>query len=390
VPSAERRAPRPASPYFAITAPGLEELTAAELVALGITPIDTEPGGVSFDGPLGSLYRANLHLRTATRVIARVGEFEARHFADLERSAKAQPWKEFLSASRAVRLRVTCKKSKLYHSDAVAQRVAGAIANALGRAPEEGRAGADDDEQGDDDAQLVIVRLLHDRCTLSVDSSGALLHRRGYRLQTAKAPVRETLAAAMLMASGWTGEAPLVDPMCGAGTIAIEGAMIARRIAPGARREFAFSHWPRFDAALWTRMLEKAKERELPRAPVPILASDRDAGAVEAAVANAERAGVSADIEITRCAVSAIAPPASPRGWLVTNPPYGVRVGDKKALRDLYAQLGNVARRSCAGWTIALLSASTELERQLKVPLTAAARTRNGGVPVRIVTGTVA
>ena len=110
--------------------------------------------------------------RTATRVIARVGEFEARHFADLERSAKAQPWKEFLSASRAVRLRVTCKKSKLYHSDAVAQRVAGAIANALGRAPEEERAGADDEDQAGDDAQLVIVRLLHDRCTLSVDSSG--------------------------------------------------------------------------------------------------------------------------------------------------------------------------------------------------------------------------
>jgi putative N6-adenine-specific DNA methylase len=223
-----------------------------------------------------------------------------------------------------------------------------------------------------------------------VDSSGALLHRRGYRLQTAKAPMRETLAAALLAASGWPGDAPLLDPMCGAGTIAIEGAMLARRMAPGARREFAFMHWPNFDAALWKRMLEKAQDRVLPRATAPIMASDRDAGAIEAARANAERAGVAADIEFTHTALSGIAPPAASRGWLVTNPPYGVRVGDTKALRDLYAQLGNVARRSCPDWTIAMLSASAELERQVKVPFTVAIKTRNGGVPVRIVTARVA
>jgi putative N6-adenine-specific DNA methylase len=288
-----------------------------------------------------------------------------------------------------VRLRVTCKKSKLYHSGAVAQRISGAIAHTLGRAPEMAKGSEDEDESGDD-AQLVIVRLLHDHCTLSVDSSGALLHRRGYRLQTAKAPMRETLAAALLAASGWPGDAPLLDPMCGAGTIAIEGAMLARRMAPGARREFAFMHWPNFDAALWKRMLEKAQDRVLPRATAPIMASDRDAGAIEAARANAERAGVAADIEFTHTALSGIAPPAASRGWLVTNPPYGVRVGDTKALRDLYAQLGNVARRSCPDWTIAMLSASAELERQVKVPFTVAIKTRNGGVPVRIVTARVA
>jgi putative N6-adenine-specific DNA methylase len=380
--------PRIPSPeYLVVTAPGLEAITAGEMRALGLEPIAADAGWVSFDGPVGALYRANLHLRTASRVIARVGEFEARHFADLERHARAQPWSRFLSASRPVRLRVTCKKSKLYHSGAVAQRVAGAIAHALGRAPEAAKGGADDDE-GDDDAQLVMVRMLHDRCTVSMDSSGALLHRRGYRLQTAKAPMRETLAAALLAASGWPGDAPLVDPMCGAGTIAIEGAMLARRMAPGARRAFAFMHWPDFDAALWKRMLEKAQDRVLPRATAPIMASDRDAGAIEAARANAERAGVGADIAFTHTALSGIAPPPA-RGWLVTNPPYGVRVGETKALRDLYAQLGNVARRSCAGWTIAMLSASAELERQVKVPFTVAIKTRNGGLPVRIVTARV-
>ena len=372
-------------PYFAITAPGLEELTAAELVALGITPLGSEPGGVSFGGTIGTLYRANLHLRTATRVIARVGEFEARHFADLEKKSKQQPWTDFMMPKRAVKLRVTCKKSKLYHSDAVAERISGAITHALGSAP---IPATPDDDDDDDDAQLVIARILHDRCTISVDSSGPLLHRRGYRLQTAKAPLRETLAAAMLLGSGWKGDAPLLDPMCGAGTIAIEGAMMARRIAPGSRREFAFVRWPRFDGALWQRMLEAARERELPRAPAPIVASDRDAGAITAATANAERAGVAADIAFSRHALSAATPPAGP-GWIVTNPPYGVRVGDKKALRDLYAQLGNVARRSCAGWTVAMLSASAELERQTGLPLAVALKTRNGGVPVRLVTAVV-
>ena len=386
MPAPARRAPAPAAPpYFAITAPGLEALTAAELVALGITPLGTEVGGVSFGGTPGTLYRANLHLRTATRVIARVGEFEARHFADLEKKSKQQPWTDFLTAKRPVKLRVTCKKSKLYHSDAVAQRISGAIAHVLGSAPV---AAKPDDEDDDDGAQLVIARILHDRCTISVDSSGALLHRRGYRLQTAKAPLRETLAAAMLLGSGWNPETPLLDPMCGAGTIAIEGALLSRRIAPGSRREFAFIQWPRFDGALWQRMLEASRERELPRAPAPIVASDRDAGAIAAATANAERAGVAADIEFSRRALSAITPPAAP-GWIVTNPPYGVRVGDKKALRDLYAQFGNVARRSCAGWTVAMLSASAELERQTGLPLEVALKTRNGGVPVRLVSAVV-
>ena len=384
--SAERRGSSPSAAYFAITAPGLEAITALELTALGINPIGREAGGVSFDGTIGALYRANLHLRTATRVIARLGEFPARHFADLEKQAKLQPWSTFLAPKRAVKLRVTCKKSKLYHSDAVAQRISGAIAHVLGRVPDAAK--PEDDDEQDDGAQLVIVRVLHDVCTISVDSSGALLHRRGYRLQTAKAPLRETLGAAMLIGSGWSSGAPLIDPMCGAGTIAIEAAMMARRIAPGSKRDFAFVQWPRFDAALWQRMLAAARERELPRATAPIIASDRDAGAIVAATANAERAGVTADIEFSRRALSGITPPSA-RGWVVTNPPYGVRVGDKKALRDLYAQFGHVVRRMCPGWRVAVLSASAELERQSALPLSVALKTRNGGVPVRLVAGEV-
>ena len=375
---------------FAATAPGLEPLAAAELRALGAARASVEPGGVAFAGTLDTVYRANLWLRTASRVIARVGAFGARHFAALERHAERQPWERFLGPDARVRLRVTCRKSKLYHSDAVAERIARSIERRLGRKPAfDAAAGADDADVDEppSEAQLIVARIVHDSCTLSVDTSGALLHLRGYRQATARAPLRETLAAAMLLGVEWVAEAPLVDPMCGAGTIAIEAALLARRIAPGAGRGFAFERWPGFDRARWDALLSDARAGELPSAPAPIVASDRDAGAIEAASANAARAGVAADVELARVALSAARSPGG-RGWLVTNPPYGVRVGDRDRLRNLYAQLGNVARRSFAGWTIGLLSAEPTLDRQLGISLAEVFRTRNGGIPVRLLRGT--
>ncbi|MEP6690748.1 MAG: hypothetical protein ABJD07_06290 [Gemmatimonadaceae bacterium] len=375
---------------FAATAPGLEALAERELHSLGIAGARAETGGVAFTGTHAELQRANLWLRTASRVLVRVAEFEATAFHELERLSKRVRWERYISAALPVRLRVTCKKSRLYHSDAVAERVAGAIAGRVTGAttgPTVG-ASADDDDETESESQLIVVRLSHDRCTISVDASGALLHRRGYRLQTAKAPLRETLAAAALLASGWDGVAPLVDPLCGSGTIAIEAALIARRIAPGARRRFAFMRWPGFDAAAWTRLLETATAGELPGAPAPIVASDRDAGAVEAAAANAARAGVAADVMISMRALSAlVAPPG--RGWLVTNPPYGLRVGERAGLRDLYAQLGNVARRALPGWTVAMVSADRSLERATKLAFAERLKTQNGGIPVRIIAAPV-
>jgi putative N6-adenine-specific DNA methylase len=235
---------------------------------------------------------------------------------------------------------------------------------------------------------------VHDRLTVSADSSGALLHRRGYRLAVAKAPLRETVAAAMLLGSGWDPSAPLLDPMCGSGTIAVEGALLARRIAPGlahpraATRRFAFMEWPSFDEHAWRVDVERARALALPAAPAPIAASDRDAGAIAAAAANAERAGVPADIAFDVRALSAVEPPRGP-GWLVTNPPYGERVGDRDRLRNLYAQLGNVARRKCDGWMLALLSSDPRLDGQLGIPLTESLRTSNGGIPVRLMVGRV-
>jgi putative N6-adenine-specific DNA methylase len=372
---------------FVITAPGLERLAASELEQLGARDAEVVTGGVMFTATRQLLYAANLNLRTASRVVVRIGAFGAKAFHELERRAGKVPWEAFVSPNLDVALRVTCRKSRLYHSDAVAERVASAIESRVRGARFVGDAG-DELDAAKAAEQLVIVRIFHDQCTVSVDSTGPLLHLRGYRQAVGRAPLRETLAAAALMASGWRPSAPLLDPMCGSGTIPIEGALIARGIAPGLRREFAFTQWPDFDAHVWEGVRAAAESAILPSAGAPIQASDRDAGAVESARENAERAGVGGDIEFAQRAVSAIEPPAQ-RGWLVTNPPYGVRVGERDRLRNLYAQLGKVMRAKCPGWKVSLISAASELDRQVGLALRPSLRTRNGGIPVRLVVGTV-
>jgi putative N6-adenine-specific DNA methylase len=307
-------------------------------------------------------------------VLVRVGSFHAATFHELERHARRLPWNLFVRDGQEVVFRVTSRKSRLYHHEAVAQRLLGAL--------KVGGSGAGAVSGGP--AQEFVVRLYRDECTVSADASGELLHRRGYRTSTAKAPLRETLAAAMLAAAGWNGQAPLVDPMCGSGTIPIEAALLARRIAPGLGRHFAFEHWPEFDRRAWDTVRGRARDLVRPRSPVPIRGSDRDAGAVAAAAGNAERAGVSADVEWRRAAISAIELPDS-AGWIVTNPPYGVRVGDRKRLRNLYAQFGNVLRARSPGWEVALLAAHPELERQTGLAWESKFEISNGGIRVRLV-----
>jgi putative N6-adenine-specific DNA methylase len=344
-----------------------------------------EPGGIAFDGDLTALARANLWLRTASRVLVRVAEFRATAFYELERHAKRIDWSSFVVPRSRLSFRVTCRKSKLYHSDAVAQRFEEAVSRAIPdieAATEKNK--EEDDADTADNGQLFVVRFLHDVCTVSVDSSGALLHLRGYRQQLAKAPLRETLAAATILGAGWTGDTPLVDPMCGSGTIPIEAALIARRMAPGRDRSFAFLDWPISDRTMWEKLVSDAKADERSGSPVPITGYDRDAGAITAARANAERAGVAGDIELGVQPISAL-PAAHGPGSIVSNPPYGVRIGDADRLRNLYAQLGNVARAKRPGWTLALLSADRTLERQVGLRFEERLATRNGGIPVRLV-----
>ncbi len=325
--------------------------------------------------------RANLWSRVATRIVVRVDEFHASTFHELERRAKKIDWARFVTKGQLISFRVTCRKSRLYHSDAVAQRLADAATAAVNTRTE--KAG---DEDSEGQSQLFIVRLAHDQCTISIDSSGALLHRRGYRQAIAKAPLRETLAAAMIHGSGWEHDTPLVDPMCGSGTIPIEAAMMSRKIAPGLTRQFAFESWPQHDRSAWQKILDDARSDILPKAAAPIMGSDRDAGAIEASIANSVRAGVQDDIEFSHAALSAAEFPEG-SGVLISNPPYGVRVGETGPLRNLYAQLGNLLRGRAAGYRIALLSADKALEAQLRAELRDVFRTTNGGIPVRLVVG---
>jgi putative N6-adenine-specific DNA methylase len=374
--------PRTDYDTLVVTSPGLEHVTQRELAALGVNSFPTarnEPGVVPVRVPLATLYTLNLNLRTASRITVLAANFRARTFAELERRARAVPWDNWLKNDTRVRMRVTCRKSRLYHSDAVAERVAGAIAART--SAQVATAAADDEDSAE---QLVLVRLLRDECTIRVDSSGAHLHRRGYRQAVAKAPLRETLAAAMLLATEWNPDAPLIDPFCGSGTIAIEAALLARNIAPGINREFAFMQWPSFDKKMWSEVVHRTRSLERNSAPAPIVAADRDEGATDATRANAERAGALNDIEVRHQALSALEPPNEP-GWLITNPPYGVRVGDHKRLRDLYAALGRLARERLRDWHIALLSAHPQLDAQLGLPTVETFKTTNGGLNVRLV-----
>ncbi|WP_420129743.1 THUMP domain-containing class I SAM-dependent RNA methyltransferase [Longimicrobium sp.] len=378
---------------FAITAPGLEPLAQAELRAMGIRAA-AEPGGVAWTGGADDLYAANLRLRTASRVTALAAEFRARTFFELERHARKVPWERWVPRGGAVRLRVTSKKSKLYHEGAIAQRVLEAIEHRVGPLAAGGVVADEEGGEEQGDAQLFIVRFVRDACTIRADASGALLHLRGYRQALARAPLRETLAASMLLGSGWDGASPLLDPMCGSGTIPIEGALIARRIPPGLAspdrepRDYTFTSWPDFDVERWAKVVDRACEDILPASPVPILGSDRDDGAIEAAASNAARAGVADDVDLSVRPISAIEPPPGP-GCIVINPPYGVRVGERDPLRNLYAALGRTLRAGAPGWTLALLSPDHALERQVGIPLDEAVRTSNGGIPVRLVVGQV-
>jgi putative N6-adenine-specific DNA methylase len=372
---------------FASVAPGLEPLALAEALKLGL-PARAEEGGVAWSGDIRSVIAANVGLRIASRVLVRVAEFDARSFIELERWAKRIPWALSVAPGASVRFRVTCRKSRLYHSDAVAQRLGDAVSRAVGGVRTEADS-AGDDEVLDRDATLFVVRFFRDRCTVSADASGALLHRRGYRQATAKAPLRETLAAALVAASGWDGTEPLVDPMCGSGTIPIEAALMARRIPPGAHRAFAVERWPGVSAELSRAIRAELGAPALGAAPGAMVGSDRDAGAIESARGNAARAEVASDVALGVHSISAMPLPEVGRGWIVSNPPYGVRVGDSARVRDLWAQLGNVLRRRAPGWRVTLLSPDAALERQLQIPMQLVARTTNGGIPVRIVRGEV-
>lgn len=376
----------------AVCPPGIEEVLAAELRTSGIRPGRAGRGGVSFDASWRQLYQANLWLRTSTRVLVRAGPpVTVRTWEDLEEAARRVPWGRWLRPGTPVRFRVTSKGSRLYHTGAIADRLGAVLAEERGRP-----AGPSTDEP-----QLVVVRVTHDELTLSIDSSGPPLHERGWRADGGKAPIRASLAAAAVLASGWTPSRPLVDPFCGAGTIPIEAGLIALDRPPGIRRAYAFERWPEFEPGTWASVAGEAGARRTahPGVGPAIRGSDRDAGAVHRADTNAARAGVGGLVSFGHVALSDVEAPAGPAeaparsgrppgsgaaGWIVTNPPWGGRLGGGGDLRNLYARLGDVVRRRFDGWGAALLVADPRLARHSGLPLEERFATTSGGTRIHL------
>jgi putative N6-adenine-specific DNA methylase len=353
---------------FVVAVPGLEPLVLAEVQRLGVRPARAVRGGVECTVTWPQLWSINLRSRYATRVVVRVARWKADGFHSFQKGLGAIPWSEWLPEGAGVQVSVTAdKESKLYHTGAVEERAMETLARPIG-------------EQG------VLVRILRDIVTVSLDASGAPLHHRGWRGPAGKAPLRESLGAALVTASEWDVRSPLVDPFCGSGTIAIEAALIARRMAPGRNRSFAFQEWPTFDADGWARLLRGADGDVVEKCP-PIVASDRDAGAIAATLENAARAGVGGNVEAVQRAVSDLALPARP-GWIVSNPPYGVRVGGGD-IRNLYDRFGAVLRERAVGWHVALLASSETPVARLHLNMRPTLATLNGGIDVAVQTGAV-
>lgn len=338
---------------FLVAMPGLETILAEEAKGLGFAGARTVAGGVVIEGGWPDVWRANLMLRGASRVLARIGSFRASHLAQLDKRARAFPWGETLRKDVPVAVETVCRKSKIYHSGAATQRIATAIREELGAVVA-------------DDADIVLkARIENDLVTLSLDTSGGLLHKRGSKQAMAKAPLRETMAALLLRQCGFTGQEPVLDPMCGSGTFVIEAAEMALGLPPGRNRSFSFEHLASFNRTTLDTLRKQSSAAAVQGMSVPFAfhGSDRDAGAVKAATSNAGRAGVTSITHFACKPVSEIVPPAGPPGLVICNPPYGTRIGDKKPLHDLYAAFGQTMKSRFAGWRVGLLTSDPALAR---------------------------
>jgi putative N6-adenine-specific DNA methylase len=362
---------------FAACLPGLEPLLTAELTAMGATP-ETTAGGASFSGDLSMLFTACRRLGTASHVVVRAAGFACRALGELERKAAFLPWPSLLRPDVPVRVRAVCKRSRIWHSGAAEERIENAIAKALGKRPPFAAPDVLDTAQ-------VAVRIIDDHVAISLDATTTPLHRRGWRLASAKAPLREDLAHALLLASGWRPGTALLDPFCGAGTIAIEAACLANGLAPGRLRPPPTRHLALWNEDVWQDVVRRDEATVVD--VTHISASDRDAGAIEDARGNAERAGVAAMIDFRCCAISAhpwlTAPEgAPPAGVIATNPPFGVRVAGGDGLAALYQTLGHRAGKLGDAWRLALLAHDPRLARRVGRPLRSAFSTRTGGLSV--------
>ena len=359
-----------------VTAPGLETVLAEEAREAGFAPQSVEPGGVHLQGTWSTVWAANLRLRGAARVLARIGGFRALHLAQLDKRARKFGWAEVFRKDRPIRIEASCKSSRIYHAGAVKQRIERALQEELGATIS-------------DEAEIrLLVRMENDFCSFSVDTSGAPLHQRGHKFAVGKAPMRETLAALFLRQAGFTGHETVVDPMCGSGTFILEAAERAAGLAPGRSRAFAFEQLASFDATTWAELKTEASPKAEPA--TGFYGSDRDSGVIRMAGQNAERAGVAQMTTFACHAVSDLNPPEGAPGLVICNPPYGARIGNKKALFGLYGALGEVLKTRFGGWRVGVVTSEAGLAKATGLGLKPAGPlVAHGGIKICLYAGAI-
>jgi len=359
---------------FLGTQPGLESLLLEEVIERGFKRGKAIGGGVTIWGDWNDVWRANLTLRGASKVLARIGEFRAFHLAQLDKRARKFPWGKTLTQGHAVKVEVvTNRKSKIYHAGAAIERIERAIHEEFGAKIAKSM----------DEADIIIkTRIDDNNVRFSVDTSGIGLHKRGYKQAMGKAPLRETMAALALRSCGYDGRETVLDPMCGSGTFLIEAAQISRNFMAGRSREFAFEKLASYDAAA----VESIRDNWTPReSEQKLYGSDRNVNVIGFSKANAERGGVADMCEFKPLPLSKVERPESPPGLVIVNPPYGARIGKKKDLFALYTSFGDVMRDRFTGWRVGMITSDMKLAEATKLPwLKTGAPIAHGGLKVRL------
>jgi 23S rRNA (guanine2445-N2)-methyltransferase / 23S rRNA (guanine2069-N7)-methyltransferase len=358
-------------PFFATCPKGLEYLLRDELTALGAADVREALAGVHFSGILETAYRACLWSRLASRILLPLAEFDAASDDALYAGVQSIDWSTHLAPHATLAVDANTSQSKLTHSQYLAQRVKDAVVDQF---RQRGHARPDVDTEEPD--VRINLRLRRDRAVVSIDLAGAPLHRRGWRHTQGEAPLKENLAAAMLLRAGWPAMyaqgGALLDPMCGSGTLLIEGALMAADVAPGLKRDYyGFLGWQQHDIGVWRGLLDEAKQRAetgLPALRSCFFGSDADPRMVQMAKRNAQEAGIAGFFTLDRHDVQQVRPPAGfAQGLVITNPPYGERLGEREQLPRLYRALGETLRDHFTGWRAAVLAGDVELGRATKL-----------------------
>lgn len=365
--------------YFATVARGLESLAAQELEQLGAKTIESGFCGVSFTGDRDLLYRVNLWARLPFRILMKLHEFPCQDSEDLYRGVQSIDWSLYLTPDMTLAVKATGKNQQLNHTHFTALQVKNAIVDQQ----QDRFSDRSNVELQSPDVQ-VTVHIDRDLCTVSLDSSGESLHRRGYRPAVGAAPLKESLAAALIQLSGWQPEQMFYDPLCGSGTLPLEASLKALNVAPGLFRErFGFETWLDADLNLLDELIKAAEASQRESLPAPIWGSDRNPEVIEQAIVNATNCGVSNHIYFSTIELEDVAAPAD-SGVLFCNPPYGERLGRDSDLGAFYKRLGNVLKQRFKGWTAFVLSGNKELAQSIGLRSSQRFAVYNGALPCQL------